>query len=69
MLGDVPLSSWGLKSACVLPQSVTREYVIEQTTETVFLADRENILLVSYSSNHSGRAAFEPRIDIRSIWE
>ena len=69
MLGDVPLSSWGLKSACVLPQSVTREYVIEQTTETVFLADRENILLVSYSSNHSGRAAFEPRFDIRSIWE
>ncbi|MEA3409744.1 MAG: amylo-alpha-1,6-glucosidase, partial [Candidatus Eisenbacteria bacterium] len=69
VLGDVPLSSWGLKSACVLPQSVTREYVIEQTTETVFLADRENILLVSYSTNHSGRAAFEPRIDIRSIWE
>ena len=68
-LGDVPLSSWGLRSACVLPQSVTREYVIEQTTETVFLADRENILLVSYSSNHSGRAAFEPRFDIRSIWE
>jgi glycogen debranching enzyme len=69
VLGDVPLSSWGLKSACVLPQSVTREYVIEQTTETVFLADRENILLVSYNTNHSGRAAFEPRIDIRSIWE
>ncbi len=69
VLGDVPLSSWGLKSACVLPQSVTREYIIEQTTETVFLADRENILLVSYSSNHSGRAAFEPRFDIRSIWE
>jgi glycogen debranching enzyme len=35
----------------------------------VFLADRENILLVSYSSNHTGRAAFEPRFDIRSIWE
>ncbi|MFH1864414.1 MAG: amylo-alpha-1,6-glucosidase [Candidatus Eisenbacteria bacterium] len=69
MLGDVPLSSWGLRSACVLPQSMTREYVIEQTTETVFLADRENILLVSYSSNHSGRASFEPRFDIRSIWE
>ena len=69
VLGDVPLSSWGLKSACVLPQSVTREYVIEQTTETVFLADGKNVLLVSYSSNHSGRAAFEPRFDIRSIWE
>lgn len=69
MLGDVPLSSWGLRSACVLPQSMTREYVIEQTTETVFLADRENILLVSYSSNHGGRASFEPRFDIRSIWE
>jgi len=68
-LGDVPLSSWGLKNACVLPQSVTREYVIEQTTENVFLADGLNVLLVSYSSNHSGRASFEPRFDIRSIWE
>ena len=69
VLGDVPLSSWGLKSACVLPQSMTREYVIEQTTETVFLADHENILLVTYCSLHRGRASFEPRIDIRSIWE
>jgi glycogen debranching enzyme len=69
VLGDVPLSSWGLRSACVLPQSVTRDYLIEQTTETVFLADFRNILLVTYSSNHRGRAAFEPRFDIRSIWE
>jgi glycogen debranching enzyme len=69
VLGDVPLSSWGLRSACVLPQSMTREYLIEQTTETVFLADYRNLLLVTYSSNHRGRAAFEPRFDIRSIWE
>lgn len=69
VLGDVPLSSWGVKSACVLPQSMTREYVIERTTETVFLADGENVMLIAYSSNHRGRASFEPRVDIRSIWE
>ncbi len=69
MLGDVPLSSWGLKNACVLPQSMTREYVIGQTTETVFLADRENLLILTYSTSSRGRAAFVPRIDIRGIWE
>jgi glycogen debranching enzyme len=68
-LGDVPLSSWGVKSACVLPQSMTREYVIGQTTETVFLADSENLLVLTYGTNSRGRAAFVPRVDIRSIWE
>ncbi len=69
LLGDVPLSSWGVKSACVLPQSMTREYVIGQTTETVFLADRENLLVLTYGTSSRGRAAFVPRVDIRSIWE
>ncbi len=69
LLGDVPLSSWGVKHACVLPQSMTREYVVGQTTETVFLADRENLLILSYSTSSRGRAAFVPRVDIRSIWE
>ncbi len=69
LLGDVPLSSWGIKNTCVLPQSMTREYVVGQTTETVFLADRENILILTYSTSTRGRAAFVPRVDIRSIWE
>jgi glycogen debranching enzyme len=69
MLGDTALSSWGVASACVLPQSMTREYVVEKTTETVFLADRVNVLILTFSSNYRGRAAFLPRFDIRSIWE
>jgi len=68
-LGDKPLSSWGVKSACVLPQSMTREHIVEQTTETVFLADRINLLILTYSTSYRGRAAFLPRFDIRSIWE
>jgi len=69
MLGDRLLSSWGVKSACVLPQSMTREHIVERTTETVFLADRLNLLILTYSTSYRGRAAFVPRIDIRSIWE
>ncbi len=69
MLGDRPISSWGVKSACVLPQSMTREHIVERTTETVFLADCLNLLILSYSTSYRGRAAFMPRIDIRSIWE
>jgi len=69
LLGGVPLSAWGTKSACVLPQSMTREYLVERTAETVFLADSVNALILSFSSGFRGRAAFIPRIDIRSIWE
>lgn len=69
MLGDRPLSSWGVKSACVLPQSMTREHIVEQTTETVFLADDESLLILTYSTSYRGRASFLPRMDIRSIWE
>ncbi len=69
MLGDRPLSSWGVKSACVLPQSMTREHIVERTTETVFLADKLNLLILTFSTSYRGRAAFVPRIDIRSIWE
>lgn len=69
LLGDTPLSRWGVKSACVLPQSMTREYIVEGTVETVFLADDLNVLILSFATNHRGRAAFVPRIDIRSIWE
>ncbi|MFH1502373.1 MAG: amylo-alpha-1,6-glucosidase [Candidatus Eisenbacteria bacterium] len=69
LLGDRPLSSWGVKSACVLPQSMTREHIVEQTTETVFLADELNLLILTYSTSYRGRAAFLPRVDIRSIWE
>lgn len=69
LLGDTPLSRWGVKSACVLPQSMTREYIVEGTVETVFLADDLNVLILSFATNHRGRAAFIPRIDIRSIWE
>jgi len=68
-LGDTPLSAWGVKSACVLPQSMTREYVVEQAAETVFLADGLNLLIVTCSTSYRGRAAFAPRVDIRSIWE
>lgn len=68
-LGDTPLSAWGVKSACVLPQSMTREYVVEQAAETVFLADTLNLLIVTCSTSYRGRAAFVPRVDIRSIWE
>jgi glycogen debranching enzyme len=69
LLGGVPLSAWGLKNACVLPQSMTREYLVERTAETVFLADSVNALILSYSSGYRGRAAFIPRVDMRSIWE
>jgi glycogen debranching enzyme len=69
LLGGVPLSAWGLRNACVLPQSMTREYLVERTAETVFLADGVNVLILSYSSGYRGRAAFIPRMDIRSIWE
>lgn len=69
LLGDSLLSSSGVKSACVLPQSMTREHIVERTTETVFLADRLNLLILTYSTSYRGRAAFLPRIDIRSIWE
>jgi len=69
LLGDTALSRWGVKSACVLPQSMTREYIVEGTVETVFLADDLNVLVLSFATNHRGRAAFVPRIDIRSIWE
>jgi glycogen debranching enzyme len=69
LLGDTPLSRWGVKSACVLPQSMTREHIAEGTVETVFLADDLNVLILSFATNHRGRAAFVPRIDIRSIWE
>lgn len=69
LMGETPLASWGLRHACVLPQSMTREYLVERTTETVFLADEENILLVGLNTNFHGRAAFLPRVDIRSIWE
>ena len=68
-LGDKLLSTWGVKSACVLPQSMTREHIVEQTTETVFLADGTNLLILTYSTSYRGRAAFLPRFDIRSIWE
>lgn len=68
-LGDRLLSAAGVKNACVLPQSMTREHIVEQTTETVFLADDVNILILTYSSNYRGRAAFLPRVDIRSIRE
>lgn len=69
LLGDVPLSRWGVKSACVLPQSMTREYIVEGTVETVFLADDLDVLVLSFATNHRGHAAFVPRVDIRSIWE
>ncbi|MCD4691232.1 hypothetical protein K8S17_07205, partial [bacterium] len=69
MLGDRPVSAWGQRSAVVLPQSVTRTFVADSTTETIFLADDENLLLVSYDSNRRGAASFVPRVDIRSIWE
>lgn len=69
VLGDRPAAVWGLRNAVVLPQSMTRTYVSDGTTETVFLADDENLLLVSYGSSWRGPASFEPRIDIRSIWE
>jgi len=69
LLGDSPVTSWGVRNACVLPQSMTREYIVERTIETVFLADGENLLIVSFSSNYRGKAAFLPRFDIRSIWE
>lgn len=69
LLGDTSLSRWGVKSACVLPQSMTREYIVEGTVETVFLADDLNVLILAFATNHRGRAAFIPRIDIRSIWE
>jgi glycogen debranching enzyme len=69
VLGDMPLSTWGTKNACVLPQSMTREYVFEGTTETVFLADDENVMIITFASSYRGSAAFVPRIDIRSIWE
>jgi len=69
VVGDRPASVWSLRNAVVLPQSMTRTYVADGTTETVFLADDENLLLVSYDSNWRGQASFVPRIDIRSIWE
>lgn len=69
VLGGAALSTLGVRTACVLPQSMTREYIVEKTTETVFLADGENLLIVSYSSNYRGEASFLPRFDIRSIWE
>ncbi len=69
LLGDRPAAVWGLRNAVVLPQSMTRAYVADGTTETVFLADDENLLLVSYGSSWRGPASFEPRLDIRSIWE
>ncbi len=69
LIGDRPLSASGVKNACVLPQSMTREHIIEQTTETVFLADEINVLILTYSSNYRGRATFLPRFDIRSIRE
>ena len=69
LLGGVPLSAWGLKNACVLPQSMTREYLVERTAETVFLADELNVLILSFTSGYRGRATFIPRVDIRSIWE
>ena len=69
LVGDRPLSASGVRNACVLPQSMTREHILEQTTETVFLADGSNVLILTYSSNHRGRAAFLPRVDIRSIRE
>jgi len=69
VLGDRPAAVWGLRNAVVLPQSMTRTYVADVTTETVFLADDENLLLVSYDSSWRGPASFVPRVDIRSIWE
>ena len=69
IVGDTPLASWGIRHSCVLPQSMTREYLFERTTETVFLADEENILIVGLNTNYRGRAAYIPRIDIRSVWE
>jgi len=69
LLGDSPVTSWGVRNACVLPQSMTREYIVERTIETVFLADAESLLVVSFSSNYRGKGAFLPRFDIRSIWE
>jgi len=69
VVGDRPAAVWSLRNAVVLPQSMTRTYVADGTTETVFLADDENLLLVSYDSNWRGPASFVPRIDIRSIWE
>jgi glycogen debranching enzyme len=68
-VGDTPLAAWGLRHAVVLPQSMTREYLFERTTETIFLADTENIVLVGLNTNYRGRAAFAPRVDIRSVWE
>jgi len=69
LVGDTPLASWGLRHACVLPQSMTREYLFERTTETVFLADGENVLLVGLNTSYRGAASFIPRVDIRSVWE
>ena len=68
-LGDMPVQAWGLRNACILPQSMTCEFIAERTTETVFLADTENLLLVTYSTAYSGQYSFSPRVDIRSIWE
>ncbi len=68
-LGDRPVQAWGLRNACVLPQSMTCEFVAERMTETVFLADTENLLIITFSSTHSGKCSFSPRVDIRSIWE
>ncbi|MCK4512560.1 hypothetical protein KAW64_12525, partial [bacterium] len=42
-LGDKPVQAWGLRNACVLPQSMTCEFVAERMTETVFLADTDNL--------------------------
>ncbi len=69
VVGDRPAAVWSLRNAVVLPQSMTRTYVADGTTETVFLVDDENLLLVSYDSSWRGQASFVPRIDIRSIWE
>ncbi len=69
LLGGRPLSSWGVRNACVLPQSMTREHVLDRTTETVFLADGLNLLILTFSTNYRGGASFVPRIDIRGIWE
>ncbi len=69
VVGDRPAAVWSLRNAVVLPQSMTRTYVADGTTETVFLADDENLLLVSYDSSWRGQASFVPRVDIRSIWE
>jgi len=68
-LGDMPAQAWGLRNACILPQSMTCEFIAERTTETIFLADTENLLIITYSTAYSGQYSFSPRVDIRSIWE